>query len=110
MAVQHKFECICLFQTIVGTDIADLILQGHEPTTQDYRRSGMKIAASSDNLEVDDESEDSQSQKLSRGSTPIDRSLAVDRSVIARGRSLEEVTDRFRHLLMYGRKKVKDIR
>ncbi|XP_060586263.1 uncharacterized protein LOC132742001 isoform X4 [Ruditapes philippinarum] len=91
--------------TVVGTDIADLILQGHEPTTQEYRRSGMKIAASSDNLDVDEESEDSQSQKLSRGSTPIDRSLVVDRSIINKGRSVEEVTDRFRHLLMYGRKK-----
>lgn len=57
----------------------------------------MKIAASSDNLD-DGDSEDG--QKLSRGSTPIDRSL------VNKTKSTEEVTDRFRHLLMYGRKKV----
>jgi len=82
---------------VVGTDIADLLLHGHEPTTQDYRRSGMRIMPSADCLE-DDESEDS--QRLSRGTTPVDRSM------VSKGRSLEETTDRFRHLLMYGRKKV----
>lgn len=57
----------------------------------------MKITPSADNLD-DDESEDS--QRVSRGTTPVDRSM------VNRGRSVEEVTDRFRHLLMYGRKKV----
>ena len=93
-------KCLPSLQTIVGTDLADLLLQGHEPTTQEYRRTGMKITHSSDFLEVDDaESEDSAS-RVSRGTTPVDRSL------VNKGRSLEESTDRFRHLLMYGRKKV----
>ncbi|WAR31439.1 SC16A-like protein [Mya arenaria] len=84
--------------TVVGTDIADLILQGHEPTTLEYRRSGMKITPSVDALDADDgESEDS--SRLSRGTTPVDRAL------VNKGRSVEECTDRFRHLLMYGRKK-----
>ncbi|XP_052789106.1 uncharacterized protein LOC128223773 isoform X2 [Mya arenaria] len=84
--------------TVVGTDIADLILQGHEPTTLEYRRSGMKITPSADALDADDgESEDS--SRLSRGTTPVDRAL------VNKGRSVEECTDRFRHLLMYGRKK-----
>ncbi|KAH3710874.1 hypothetical protein DPMN_070370 [Dreissena polymorpha] len=69
--------------TVVGTDIADLLLQGHEPTTQDYRKTGMQITPSSDHLEADEAESDR------------------DHS----GRSLEECTDRFRHLLMYGRKK-----
>ncbi|XP_052250710.1 uncharacterized protein LOC127857963 isoform X3 [Dreissena polymorpha] len=86
--------------TLVGTDIADLLLQGHEPTTQDYRKTGMQITPSSDHLEADEaESDVSDPQRLSRGTTPVDRVL------VNKGRSLEECTDRFRHLLMYGRKK-----
>ena len=76
---------------IVGTDIADLLLEGHEPTTVEYSLMGMKISNSMDNIDVD----------LDEASI-----VTMDRSVINRGqRSREEITDRFRHLLLYGRKK-----
>ncbi|KAJ8300913.1 hypothetical protein KUTeg_022432 [Tegillarca granosa] len=77
---------------VVGTDIADLLLEGHEPTTVEYSMMGMKIAQSLENLE-EDLDETTQDVAVS------------DRSVINRGRSREETTDRFRHLLLYGRKK-----
>ena len=81
-------------QTVVGTDIADLLLEGHEPTTMDYRRTGMKIAQSLDTLDGDEDGE-------------VDQSVvSSERSVINRTKTVEEVTDRFRHLLLYGRKKV----
>ena len=79
----------------MGTDIGDLLLQGHEPTTLEYRRTGMRISESTDDLEPDGEE-----TRVSRGTTPVDRSM------ITKVKPLEEVTDRFRHLLMYGRKKV----
>ncbi|XP_056012236.1 protein transport protein Sec16A-like isoform X4 [Ostrea edulis] len=81
--------------TYVGTDIADLLLEGHEPTTIDYSMMGLKINPSSDTLDEDlDESADVSV-------------VTADRSVISRGgrKTREEVTDRFRHLLLYGRKK-----
>ena len=81
-------------QTVVGTDIADLLLEGHEPTTMDYRRTGMKIAQSLDTLDGDEDGEVEQSV------------VSSERSVINRTKTVEEVTDRFRHLLLYGRKKV----
>ena len=80
-------------QTIVGTDVADLLLEGHEPTTLDYRQTGMKIAPSLDTLEGDDDGD-------------VDQSVVSDRSSVNKTKSVEEVTDRFRHLLLYGRKKV----
>lgn len=75
----------------MGTDIADLLLDGHEPTTVDYSMMGLKINPSSDTLDEE-----------------FDETVVIsDRSVIARGRKTqEETTDRFRHLLLYGRKKV----
>lgn len=83
-------------QTFVGTDIADLLLDGHEPTTVDYSMMGLKINPSSDTLDEDFDETVNMSVTTS------------DRSVISRGRkSHEEATDRFRHLLLYGRKKVK---
>lgn len=82
----------------MGTDIADLLLDGHEPTTVDYSMMGLKINPSSDTL--DEEFDET-----------VDMSVVTsDRSVIARGRKTqEETTDRFRHLLLYGRKKVKSL-
>ncbi|KAL5012898.1 hypothetical protein ScPMuIL_011449 [Solemya velum] len=80
---------------VVGSDIADLLLDGHEPTTREYRMSGMKISQSLDNLDVDDES------VSEAGST----SEVCDRALVNRGRGQEEAVDRFRHLLLYGRKK-----
>ncbi|XP_060066100.1 uncharacterized protein LOC132546405 [Ylistrum balloti] len=82
--------------TVMGTDIAELLLEGHEPTTAEYSMIGLKISQSMDNLdqELDDTSEVNASTVS-----------MTDRSVINRGRSQEEITDRFRHLLLYGRKK-----
>ena len=60
----------------------------------DYRRTGMKIAHSLDNLEADEDGE-------------VDQSVvSSERSMVNRTKTVEEVTDRFRHLLLYGRKKV----
>ncbi|XP_064615926.1 LOW QUALITY PROTEIN: protein transport protein Sec16A-like [Liolophura sinensis] len=86
--------------TVVGTDIADLLLEGHEPTTMEYKSTGVKISTS-------------QSQSLENlaevGEDETEKTLTVvaDRSLVNRRKSLtmEEVTDRFRHLLLYGRKK-----
>ncbi|XP_061183855.1 uncharacterized protein LOC133192032 isoform X3 [Saccostrea echinata] len=80
--------------TFVGTDIADLLLDGHEPTTVDYSMMGLKINPSSDTLDEDFDD-------------TVDMSVITsDRSVISRSRKTrEEATDRFRHLLLYGRKK-----
>ncbi|XP_071152410.1 protein transport protein Sec16A-like isoform X2 [Mytilus edulis] len=77
---------------IIGTDIADLLLAGHEPTTVEYSIMGMKISSSMDNLDDLDETNDIST-------------VTMDRSVVNKQRSREEVTDRFRHLLLYGRKK-----
>ncbi|XP_052093102.1 uncharacterized protein LOC127729365 isoform X3 [Mytilus californianus] len=77
---------------IIGTDIADLLLAGHEPTTMEYSIMGMKISNSTDNLDDLDETNDIST-------------VTMDRSVVNKQRSREEVTDRFRHLLLYGRKK-----
>ena len=85
---------------MVGTDIAHLLLEGHEPTTVDYRLSGMKIAASMDSLNNDEDAVPDVSTM----------SVTADRSVLNHhGKSVDEVTDRFRHLLLYGRKKVKSL-
>ena len=81
-------------QTIVGTDLADLLLEGHEPTTLDYRQTGMKIAQSLEMLDADEDGEMEQSVVM------------ADRSSVNRTKTVEEITDRFRHLLLYGRKKV----
>ncbi|XP_033732469.1 LOW QUALITY PROTEIN: uncharacterized protein LOC117321945 [Pecten maximus] len=82
--------------TVMGTDIAELLLDGHEPTTAEYSMIGLKISQSMDNL--DQELDDTTEVNASTVSV-------TDRSVINRGRSREEATDRFRHLLLYGRKK-----
>ena len=60
----------------------------------DYRRTGMKIAQSLDTLDGEEEGEVEQSV------------VSSERSIINRTKTVEEVTDRFRHLLLYGRKKV----
>ncbi|KAK3087524.1 hypothetical protein FSP39_007014 [Pinctada imbricata] len=81
--------------TCVGTDVADLLLEGHEPTTVDYSMMGLRIQ-SQDNLD----------EELNETTETNFSMVTADRSVINRGKkSVEEVTDRFRHLLLYGRKK-----
>ncbi|KAK6194900.1 hypothetical protein SNE40_000435 [Patella caerulea] len=78
--------------TVIGTDIADLLLEGHEPSTHEYSMSGVKIATSLENLDR---------------STPDEpeEKVTSDRTVINKGKSRDDVIDRFRHLLLYGRKK-----
>ncbi|XP_070176214.1 protein transport protein Sec16A-like isoform X2 [Littorina saxatilis] len=87
--------------TIIGTDIADLLLAGHEPSTQEYAVSGPRIVQStgqsSDPLNTPDKED-------SRSSSPAVR-ISTDRTVISAAQQLEESTDRFRNLLLYGRKK-----
>ncbi|KAK7502616.1 hypothetical protein BaRGS_00006191, partial [Batillaria attramentaria] len=84
--------------TIIGTDIADLLLAGHEPTTHEYTVGGMRIIPSADQLDAADGDESS------RGSSPAVR-VSADRTVVTATQQMEEATDRFRHLLLYGRKK-----
>lgn len=91
-------SCFC-FQTIIGTDIADLLLVGHEPTTHEYTVSGLRVTQSQSYNSTPDQEEDS------RGSSPAVR-VSADRTVISAAQLLEESTDHFRHLLLYGRKKV----
>lgn len=100
--VQLKFTWHVTSQTVVGTDIADLLLEGHEPTTLEYKSSGVKISTSqSQSLENLTEVGEDETEKT--------LTVAADRSLVNRRKSLtmEEVTDRFRHLLLYGRKKVR---
>ena len=59
----------------------------------DYRQTGMRIAQSLDTLEGEEDGEP-------------DQSVVSDRSSVNKNKTVEEVTDRFRHLLLYGRKKV----
>lgn len=59
----------------------------------DYRQTGMRIVHSLDNLDGEEDGE-------------VDQSVVSDRSVVNKTKTVEEVTDRFRHLLLYGRKKV----
>lgn len=86
-------------QTIIGTDIADLLLAGHEPVSQEYAVSGLRVSQSQSHSSTPDREEDS------RSSSPAVR-VSTDRTVITAAQVLEESTDRFRSLLLYGRKKV----
>ena len=92
----YKFVCIhvvCrlsewLCQTLMGTDIADLLLDGHEPESRAYTRMSTpasQVVEGSANTSVTED-------RLSATS-------AVDANSA-------ELTDRFRHLLLHGRKKV----
>ncbi|XP_041368328.1 protein transport protein Sec16A-like isoform X2 [Gigantopelta aegis] len=83
--------------TVIGTDIADLLLEDHEPSTHEYSMIGMKISRSLDELDTPDDDNDEES-------TPKNK-LEVDRSLVTRSTVLEEATDRFRNLVLYGRKK-----
>lgn len=72
----------------MGTDIADLLLDGHEPESRAYARMSTpasQVVEGSANTSVTED-------RLSATS-------AVDANSA-------ELTDRFRHLLLHGRKKV----
>jgi len=87
-------QFVFLLQTVVGADIADLLLEGHEPSSLDYSRHGMRITRSREDL-LDD-------------SSAVATTTGVNRSVIGGGSdlSIDDVTDRFRNLLLHGQKKV----
>ncbi|ESO98713.1 hypothetical protein LOTGIDRAFT_231137 [Lottia gigantea] len=76
--------------TVIGTDIADLLLEGHEPTTKEYSMGGMKIASSLENIQLAEDT---------------DLKTTVDKTTI-NNKTRDDLIDRFRHLLLYGRKKV----
>ena len=81
---------------IVGTDVADLLLDGHEPSTAEYSRSGVSIRASSGTARSTPETDDPN----------IKTKVVQDRSLVNTGLNNDDVTDRFRHLVLHGRKKV----
>ncbi len=87
------FECVlngCYFffhKTVVGTDIAELLLEGHEPSTAEFSRSGVSIGDITATAEPE---------------TADGGVVAANRTVIS---AHYENTDRFRHLLLHGRKK-----
>ncbi|XP_059152766.1 protein transport protein Sec16A-like isoform X2 [Physella acuta] len=86
--------------SVVGTDLSDLLLEGHEPSTHEYSLRGMKISPSLDALE-----EDNGEENNSARDSPAVR-VTSDRTVIMTAeKERERWIDRFRHLLLYGRKK-----
>lgn len=90
----------------MGTDLSDLLLEGHEPSTHEYSVHGLRISQSPEVLDTVPEgnSEDSNSARAS----PAVR-VTSDRTVINNSvdREIEKWVDRFRNLLLYGRKKVR---
>ena len=86
-----------MFQTIVGTDIADLLLEGHQPSTADYLEGETKI---DDEL---DSTRPPSAQGSDTGTVTTTDKVLINKTTIG---TLNERTDRFRHLLLYGMKKV----
>ena len=84
-----------MVQTIVGTDVADLLLEDHEPNTEAYTRTGLNITTLDTRKPVD-------------SVTSPGGQVTVDKSVVAPAQGLQrdEFTDRFRNLLLHGQKKV----
>jgi len=72
----------------MGTDIADLLLEGHEPESRAYARTSTPA------------------NQVVEGS--VNASITEDRllATSAVDANSAELTDRFRHLLLHGRKKV----
>lgn len=68
--------------------------------------SGMRIIPSADQLDVTDGDEDSRTSSPSVRLSADRSIIAADRSIITATQQLEEATDRFRHYLLYGHKKV----
>jgi len=86
-----------VLQTLIGTDIADLLLDGHEPPSRSFSRAPDSHLAAAKS--------DRQLAEASRDSITPDRSL-VSQETSSSDNSTVELTDRFRHLLLHGRKKV----
>ncbi|KAH9500770.1 hypothetical protein Btru_076412 [Bulinus truncatus] len=86
---------------VVGTDLSDLLLEGHESSTHEYSLHGMKASPSLDALDEDVGEENNSSMRDS----PAVR-VTSDKTVIMTAEiERERWIDRFRHLLLYGRKK-----
>lgn len=83
---------------MVGTDVASLLLEGgHEPTSGTYEKNDHRVECNREGLSIDED-----------GSLSLideDRSV-INKSSITIGVD-ESANDRFRHLLLHGRKKVK---
>lgn len=80
---------------VIGTDVADLLLDGHEPTSSAYSKTGQRIVTPHEEKDSDQNS--------------LMTSVTADRSVVSVARDTmddPDVTDRFRHLLLHGHKKV----
>lgn len=88
----------------MGTDLSDLLLEGHEPSTHEYTVHGVKISQSPEAL--DKIPEGSYDESNSTRASPAVR-VTSDRTVINNtDGEREKWVDRFRHLLLYGRRKV----
>jgi len=72
----------------MGTDIADLLLEGHEPESRAYSRASVPV---------------SQVVERSPSASVTDDGQSTTSTVDANS---AELSDRFRHLLLHGRKKV----
>lgn len=86
--VNLRLTLVCCGQTLMGTDIADLLLEGHEPESRTYAR----VSAPTSHV----------------AEASVNTSITDDRQATTSGVSgnTTELTDRFRLLLLHGRKKV----
>ncbi|GFO45592.1 transport protein sec16a [Plakobranchus ocellatus] len=96
--------------SVVGTDLSDLLLEGHEPSTHEYALHGLRINQSQSPVTGAGEED----RSSSRGADSPALRVSQDRTVISQASAAtagsailerEAWIDRFRHLLLYGRKK-----
>ena len=86
-ANECDFNSFYILQMTIGIDIANLLLEGHAPSAGDYNRGGgLRIEEAGDIGDV--------------------VTVTSDRAMVSPGKSVEETTDRFRHLILHGRKQV----
>lgn len=82
---------------MIGTDVASLLLEGgHEPTSGTYEKNDLHVECSHEGLNTD---EDGSLSLIDEECSVINKSsitIGVD----------ESANNRFRHLLLHGRKKV----
>ena len=90
----------------MGTDLSDLLLEGHEPSTHEYSIHGLRITQSQSPVIAGAEED----RSSSRGDDSPALRVTQDRTAITPADSAnaerDAWIDRFRHLLLYGRKKV----
>jgi len=95
---------------VIGTDVADLLLDGHEPSSTSYIPPSMapgRLTSVDDAPPLEGASQDAGIG--GRGGGGAERSL-VQRQNPATDTVELDITDRFRHLLLHGRKKVGNTR